>query len=356
MVAVSTWCLMFRAISFCILFYSAVSTEAAEIGVIQKDADTAVINVSGQLEPGDDRKFAQAALQYENAVVALNSPGGRMLVGIELGKAIRLKGFSTLVDEDALCASACGYAWLGGVRRGMSTGSRIGFHAAYVQENGQNRETGLGNALVGAYLNQLGLSQTAVAYVAAAPPDGMTWLTPEDAARVGIEVAVVNRRGHEAQESPTVTTIKRIENSDILGHDFKRMPINGLTLEECERECSTNSDCKAFTFNARHSACFLKSDGARAYTSAGAQSGYKTELEGRIRRSTLTIAEQTDLPGSDYRALNRSELSLCADVCESDGKCVAFTYVPNIRRCWLKSSVPASTISRNTVSGFKITH
>jgi hypothetical protein len=99
--------MMFRAISLCILLCLSVSTEAAEIGVIQENADTVVITVSGFLEVGDDRKFAQVALQYQNAVVALNSPGGHMLVGIELGRAIRLKGFSTKVDRDALCASAC---------------------------------------------------------------------------------------------------------------------------------------------------------------------------------------------------------------------------------------------------------
>jgi PAN domain len=238
----------------------------------------------------------------------------------------------------------------------MATGSRIGFHASYVQQNGQNKENGLGNALVGAYLNQLGLSQAAISYISAAPPEGMTWLTSEDAIRVGIEVAVVDSSDRELRERLNPGAMKRIENSDILGHDLKRMPIRGLTVEECERECALNSDCKAFTFNTRHSACFLKSNAARAYTTPGAQSGYKADLEGKILRSTVTITEQIDLPGGDYRELNRSELRLCADVCENDGKCVAFTYVSNLRRCWLKSSVPPSMDARHAISGFKVAH
>jgi len=262
------------------LFCSTVSnTKAAEVGVIPQGSDTAIITISGEFQPDDPQKFRKAALQYQNAVVKLDSPGGRMLVGIELGKAIRLMGFPTMVDEDALCASACGYAWLGGARREMAISAKIGFHAAYVVENGQYREKGLGNALVGAYLNQLGLPQTAVAYISAAPPDGMTWLTPDDAVRVGIEVTVVNSGRREEQQSPAAGAIKRMANSDILGHDLKRMPIKGLTLEECERECTVNSDCKAFTFNTRHSACFLKSNGPLVYSSPGAQSGYKAELE-----------------------------------------------------------------------------
>ena len=91
----------------------------------------------------------------------------------------------------------------------------------------------------------------------------MTWLTPEDAIRVGIEVAVVDSSDRELRERLNPDAMKRIENSDILGHDLKRMPIRGLTAEECERECAVNSDCKAFTFNTRHSACFLKSNAAQ---------------------------------------------------------------------------------------------
>jgi PAN domain len=238
----------------------------------------------------------------------------------------------------------------------MAPGSRVGFHAAFVQQNGQSRETGLGNAIVGAYLNQLGLSQAAVAYVASAPPEGMTWLTPEDASRVGIEVAVVSGNRGDSDDSISAGGIRRMENSDILGHDLERMPIKGLTLKECERECSINSDCKAFTFNAAHSACFLKSSGGRVYSSPGAEFGYKSDLEGKLGKSTLTVMGQVDLPGSDYRTLTRTDLELCADVCEGDPKCIAFTYVTSVRKCWLKSSLPTSIISRSTISGFKTLH
>jgi hypothetical protein len=246
---------MFRTLLCCVLLSGPAS--AAQIEVISENSNPALITVSGEFQVGDERKFSDIALRYENAVVKFNSPGGSVFAGVEIGKAIRLKGFSTLVEENSLCASACGYAWLGGVRRSMAPGSRIGFHAAFVQQNGENKETGLGNALVGAYLNQLGLSQAAVAYVASAPPDGMTWLTSEDASRVGIEVAVVSGNLSDSNNSVSAGGIRRMANSDLLGHDLERMPIKGLTLRECERECLINSDCKAFTFNAAYSACFL---------------------------------------------------------------------------------------------------
>ena len=49
---------------------------------------------------------------------------------------------------------------------------------------------GVGNALVGAYLSQIGLPDRAVIYVTQAPPDLMTWLTISEAQQVGIDVAL----------------------------------------------------------------------------------------------------------------------------------------------------------------------
>ncbi|MGO8594053.1 hypothetical protein ACC796_36695, partial [Rhizobium ruizarguesonis] len=48
--------------------------------------------------------------------------------------------FSTMVDADQECFSACGLIWVSGVRRYMSDTSLIGFHAAYREENGEYRE------------------------------------------------------------------------------------------------------------------------------------------------------------------------------------------------------------------------
>ena len=54
------------------------------------------------------------------------------------------------------------------------------FHAASViEENGEQSVTGSGNALIGAYLTNLGLSSAAIVYVTSAKPDDITWLTQE---------------------------------------------------------------------------------------------------------------------------------------------------------------------------------
>ena len=147
-----------------------------------------LITVIGDLFYGDEKAFINVALSSSNAVVVLQSRGGNLLAGIEIGKAIHLKGFSTLVPADIQCASACALAWLGGRTRYMGDTARVGFHAVYTDKDGQPNVSSAGNALVGAYLNQLGLPTSAVVYITETSPNEIQWLTFSDAQRYGIEV------------------------------------------------------------------------------------------------------------------------------------------------------------------------
>ena len=70
----------------------------------------------------------------------------------------------------------------------MERGAKIGFHAAYTVNEGRASESGVGNALVGSYLTQIGLSETAVIYITKAAPTQLTLLTLQDAERIGIKV------------------------------------------------------------------------------------------------------------------------------------------------------------------------
>lgn len=166
----------------------ATQSYAADISAIPgTDGGPAIILVRGDLASGDDKTFANVALAHSSAVVLLNSNGGLLLPGLEIGRAIRLKGFTTVVPEGFQCASACALAWLAGTPRFLSPNGRVGFHAAYLESDGRRMQTSTGNALVGAYLNQLNLPTSAVIFVTSAPPEDMRWLSLDDAQRNGIE-------------------------------------------------------------------------------------------------------------------------------------------------------------------------
>lgn len=150
-------------------------------------ADTTLVTVTGPLILSDAEQFRHTVAGLSKAIVAFRSDGGSVAAGLDIGRQIRSRNFSTLVPDDARCASACALAWLGGTQRLMGRNTRIGFHAAYNPRSGE--ETGVGNALVGAYLSQLGLPDKAIIYATQAPPKSMTWLTMSEARQVGIEVA-----------------------------------------------------------------------------------------------------------------------------------------------------------------------
>jgi len=167
------------------------AVQAANIEVKAVEPTTALVMVEGDLELGDIEAFRSKVASLSKATVAFRSDGGSLLAGIRIGMMIRVKNFITVVPDQAQCASACAVAWLGGVRRVMGTGSKVGFHAAYIQKAGTTTESGPGNAVLGAYLDQIGLPEDAIVYITQAAPSSMKWLTMDEAAQHGIDVALL---------------------------------------------------------------------------------------------------------------------------------------------------------------------
>jgi hypothetical protein len=96
--------------------------------------------------------------------------------------------------------------WLAGSQRFAEESSFVGFHAAYIYKNGKPAETGVGNALIGSYLNDLGLSDRAIVFVTSAPPEGIERLDRRKAELVGISYRSVN----DASAGVVTTPIKTI--------------------------------------------------------------------------------------------------------------------------------------------------
>ena len=108
---------------------------AAAIEVTKAADGQSVITVSGEIARGDDERFATiAGATPDDATVYFSSPGGNLLAGLRIGSAIRMRAWGTAVADQGLCGSACGLAWLGGVRRSVGQRALVGFHAAYVEE------------------------------------------------------------------------------------------------------------------------------------------------------------------------------------------------------------------------------
>jgi hypothetical protein len=162
---------------------------AASIVVLPLGADQpSLVVVNGTMNLEDKDEFLRQIASLSRAIVSFESDGGSLLAGLQIGETIRLKNFSTLVADNARCASSCALAWLGGTKRFMGAHAQVGFHAAY--DGNTHQVTSSGNALVGAYLNKIGLPSSAVIYITSASPDSVTWLSKTDAEKLGIEVSL----------------------------------------------------------------------------------------------------------------------------------------------------------------------
>lgn len=180
------------------------SARAAEITAIplSKPGEGAII-VNGDISYDDREKFLTKLSPFSEGVVIFNSRGGSAFAGIGIGRAIRMRGFTTWVPSGSFCASACAIAWLGGTRRLMGKAALIGFHSVYRVENGTPVEAGAGNAVYGAYLSQLGLSDRAIMYLSNAAPTSMNWLTPAEAESFDINLTIFDPTTKQATPKPS---------------------------------------------------------------------------------------------------------------------------------------------------------
>ncbi len=168
--------------------------EAAKVFANFGPDGSCAVTFYGEIKLGDENVFNALTPDCKGGGVLLKSEGGSLVAGLRIGELIREKGLETAVAFDARCASACALAWLGGTKRYMSTSSWIGFHAAYTLDDlGTANESGIGNALVGAYMTTLGLPKSAVIFAASAKPNEMNWLTSGHALQLGIDVVVLSK-------------------------------------------------------------------------------------------------------------------------------------------------------------------
>ncbi|CAN7701137.1 hypothetical protein [Rhizobium sp. LjRoot258] len=237
----------------CLSFSNVLS---ADIQIAPLKDNVSIISVSGEFTDGDDLRFKNLAISADSAVVFFDSIGGLAQVGMEIGRTIAIKGFSTAVANNQMCASSCGLAWPAGRHRFLTPTSKIGFHAAFTEAAGQQDVSSAGNALVGSYLQQLNLNPNIIVYVTDTSPTSMQWLTAADAKSIGLDIDLLEGGepsrasapipfGGETTaklEAPTEVTVtpnlaKRpdwhlYEHTDLPGYDLPGMPLKLFTVED----------------------------------------------------------------------------------------------------------------------------
>jgi len=150
-----------------------------------------VVTLSGVMTLVDANFFEAMADMCNGGGVLLESRGGSLDAGLRIGEIVRRRGMETAVAYDAMCASSCALAWLGGVVRNMFPTSRIGFHEAYVLEGDSPRTSSVGNALIGVYLTNIGVPREAVIFITSADDHSLNWLDYRGVHNLGIGIKLL---------------------------------------------------------------------------------------------------------------------------------------------------------------------
>jgi hypothetical protein len=155
--------------------------------------------LSGEIALGDTERLRKLVLgrRIESAIIYFDSPGGNLLEGLEIGRFIRKRGFSTSIGSrraDApnivpgICLSACAYAYLGGVFRFHPDGAKYGVHrfSSQVKTNSDLEIGQIVSAAIVTYLRDMGVDTAVFDRSTSVGPDTVRLLSRQDLETIGV--------------------------------------------------------------------------------------------------------------------------------------------------------------------------
>jgi hypothetical protein len=366
---------------------------AAEMTFTRHSASIGYVAIKGDIEDWDLQRFNALLTEHPDArLVVLESPGGRLQPALEIGTIIRKRGMWTAAMGE--CASACAYIWMAGKPLVVSANTQLGFHSPY-NGDGDPSISSVGNALVGAYLNQLGYAANVIAYATSADPKQMQWLTPRDAILLGLDVTYVTALPEllaTLDGSVTVTTSNAplaepspdlaapqapgesytvpgtltgtpadekwlmaiYENVDFWGGDKYPKGLPMQSREECMATCAGDLQCKLFTYNTAYKSCFIKTKLDLVVLAKNLTSGMVYKPGNGAPERPAVRSDFRLIPGQawigPYMPIGQPaarSIDRCLRSCERDGDCEYLTFNSSAR------NQPACIVRRILAIGLK---
>jgi len=157
--------------------------------------DTTLVYLDGTIDGGAPDRLSQALGGINGKVaVWLNSPGGNLFAGMQLGRIMRKHGASThIIDyrtaRPGQCYSACAMAFLGGVYRFNDNGARYGVHRASLRGGSPTGGLDVGqhlSAAVANYIREMGVDARLLTLWMKAAPEEMYVLSQKEARDLGV--------------------------------------------------------------------------------------------------------------------------------------------------------------------------
>ncbi|MDY8108050.1 PAN domain-containing protein [Fulvimarina sp. 2208YS6-2-32] len=371
----------------------------SEINLVEQETDgSRYLIVEGSFEADYDvGEFLRTVRSFNPTAVSFNSPGGNIHSALTMGRAIRASGLNTIQLRSFDCASACAFAFLGGVIRIAEPGS-IGVHRSSLPTTGMTPDDAISAIQIGTvwiieYLDEMGVDPALLKISLSYGSDDIRYLSGSEMAELRVTTSLQesseltpsteedeyeppvrklvepkpNKQAAIVQAATEPDRIAVYEGVDFYGADVSFT--NAQSAGSCARECLESEDkqCRAFTYNTSESAkdgpnCFLKSGmGSILDSNQEAVSGYllrpsvpdpKPFFVGAIDPIT-DLLQGVDIPGNDLERSPAGNIQSCRMDCLRNDQCHAFTFVHALDQCWLKRSGEGAVFRDGMVSAYK---
>jgi len=358
---------MIRNIQILILFFAAMLSFAfpansAKIEYETFDAPDGkyanIIRISGDIVASDFVNFQRLVNAKEeiSAILFDSSPGGVLDPGLDIGRLIRKKGLTTIAT--GYCYSACGLAWIGGSTLIAIGNDAPGFHAAFT---GDGEVSAIANALVGAYLFELGNTTNIIEFATSAKPEDIRRLSSETANLMGLRVSFVGSLQDTISYLPHFSTpIVSKQTIQVT----REAPIP-TKPPRTPNESSDNEMTQDAEYRLWQTA--LSSGDKKlfeAYLTTYPEGRYSEQARKYLESSGSDeqVAEERwyfagfrglDSWGGDLlsKGAEDESVDVCAELCAAKIECKLFTYNERAKTCFPKSSIDIAIKDKDAVSG-----
>lgn len=151
------------------------------------------VELSGEIDADAPRRLAETLSRVTTSwlMVYINSPGGSLSAGMEIGRLLRRMNATTYVggasregyvSKPGGCFSACSFAFLGGAYRYIPEGSVFGVHrASRTSPAADDLDAGqIISAIIGAYIREMGVNSALLDLSVKAGRDGIYKLSKQE--------------------------------------------------------------------------------------------------------------------------------------------------------------------------------
>ena len=123
--------------------------------------------------------------------VDIDSPGGQVFAGLEIGRLLRREGMPARIGRGASCISACVFVLMGAPEREVARGARVGLHRPSLEDPRRDTLVPTMSEPLAQYAEEMGVSRRIVDDMLAIPASRVRFVTTEELARYGLLVSVV---------------------------------------------------------------------------------------------------------------------------------------------------------------------